>query len=250
MPTLLLDCDGVLADTEMYGHLPAFNAAFSEAGIDATWNLDEYVDLVRIGGGKERLAHYFTQHPELVGERSVDDLVVAMHRAKTNNYIQIIESGSIPGRPGIRRLVDEVKSLGWTVAMASTSALESVETVVSAVLTPGSVDAIYAGDIVKAKKPAPDIYLKAMEGMGADPACTIVIEDSEAGATAAHNAGLRHLVTHSALSSHERFPFASLIVSDLGESDAPAEVRGGEEGVLRNGMVTAATLRDILAKPL
>ncbi|MEA2607565.1 MAG: hypothetical protein QOI00_2322, partial [Chloroflexota bacterium] len=30
MTTLIFDCDGVLADTERFGHLPAFNSAFRE----------------------------------------------------------------------------------------------------------------------------------------------------------------------------------------------------------------------------
>ena len=247
MPTLLLDCDGVLADTEKYGHLPAFNAAFADLGLGFEWMLDEYAELVKIGGGKERLAYYFAQHPELAGDHQVEELVTELHRAKTRNYIELIESGSIPGRPGIRRLVDEVKALGWNVAVASTSALASVEAVISTALTPGSVDAVYAGDMVKAKKPAPDIYLMAMKGVGADPTSTVVVEDSETGATAAYNAGLPHVVTHSALSAHESFPHASLIVSDLGEPGAPCELRGGAEGILHDGMVTAATLDAIIA---
>ncbi|WP_197512319.1 HAD family hydrolase [Tessaracoccus coleopterorum] len=36
MPTLIFDCDGVLADTERDGHLPAFNEAFAEFGLPST----------------------------------------------------------------------------------------------------------------------------------------------------------------------------------------------------------------------
>jgi len=57
---LLFDCDGVLADTERFGHLPAFNQMFAEMGVPVEWSEDEYADLLRIGGGKERMASILT----------------------------------------------------------------------------------------------------------------------------------------------------------------------------------------------
>ena len=43
---LIFDCDGVLADTERYGHLPAFNATFDEYGLPAQWDEVEYARAV------------------------------------------------------------------------------------------------------------------------------------------------------------------------------------------------------------
>ena len=42
MTALIFDCDGVLADTERYGHLPAFNATFEQFGLPVRWSEDEY----------------------------------------------------------------------------------------------------------------------------------------------------------------------------------------------------------------
>ena len=50
---------------------------------------------------------------------------------------------------------------------------------------------IFAGDIVKKKKPNPDIYLLAVEELGLDPAKCVVIEDSEIGLGAAKAANMR-----------------------------------------------------------
>ena len=55
---LLFDCDGVLVETERDGHRPAFNKAFQEMGIDAVWDVDEYGELLKVGGGKERMTAY------------------------------------------------------------------------------------------------------------------------------------------------------------------------------------------------
>ena len=59
MTALIFDCDGVLADTERFGHLPAFNETFRRYGLPAHWNEREYAEKLRIGGGKERMASLF-----------------------------------------------------------------------------------------------------------------------------------------------------------------------------------------------
>lgn len=51
----MFDCDGVLVDTEKDGHRVTFNQAFAEKGLDAVWGVAEYGELVKIGGGKERM---------------------------------------------------------------------------------------------------------------------------------------------------------------------------------------------------
>ena len=61
---LIFDCDGVLADTERYGHLVAFNQMFEEFGLPVRWSPAEYKEKLRIGGGKERMASLLT--PEFV----------------------------------------------------------------------------------------------------------------------------------------------------------------------------------------
>ena len=64
MPHLIFDCDGVLADTERNGHLPAFNRTFAEFGVPVQWSDADYAVKVLIGGGKERMASLLT--PEFV----------------------------------------------------------------------------------------------------------------------------------------------------------------------------------------
>ena len=71
VPALIFDCDGVLADTERYGHLPAFNQTFAAFGIPVHWSDAEYAQKVLIGGGKERMASLLT--PEFVGGQQPAD---------------------------------------------------------------------------------------------------------------------------------------------------------------------------------
>ncbi len=168
-PALVFDCDGVLADTERDGHLPAFNATFAEFGLPVRWSVEEYGRLLAIGGGKERLATLFT--PENVERYGLPaapeeqrELVARWHKAKTARYTAFIGSGVLPARPGIARVAAEADDAGWQLAVASTSAEASVRAVlehaVGAAL--GERFEVFAGDVVPRKKPAPDIYLLAL----------------------------------------------------------------------------------------
>ena len=217
MPALIFDCDGVLADTERDGHRPAFNQAFAEAGMPVEWSEEEYGRKLKIGGGKERIASLFPD-PEADRER-----IAALHRRKTAIYKDIVRSGRLPGRPGVARIVAEARAAGWTLAVASTSAEESVRAVLEHVVGAETAAhfAVFAGDVVPAKKPDPGIYLLALDELGVDRADTIVVEDSRNGLLAAVGAGLRCIVTLSSYTGEEDMSEALIVVSSLGDPASP-----------------------------
>lgn len=257
MPTLLFDCDGVLADTERYGHLPAFNATFEELGLPTRWDEDEYARRLRIGGGKERMASLFADpgFTELAAvpedEQARADLLRRWHRLKTAHFTRLVTGGLLPPRPGIRRIITEALDAGWAVGVASTSATESVSAVlVNAVgeQTAARVP-IFAGDAVPAKKPDPAIYLLALESLGADPDDTLVVEDSRNGLRAAVGAGLPCLVTVNGYTRDEDFSEAVLVVSDLGDPGAtPVEVLQNRVGAEVGHHLTLDALRGCLRR--
>jgi len=229
MPALIFDCDGVLADTERDGHLPAFNQTFDEFGVPVHWSDADYAEKVKIGGGKERMRSILT--PQVARELGLaddpatwDDTILAWHRRKTAIYTDRVAAGVMPARPGIRRLTEDAVAAGWTLAVASTSAEASVRAVLSHAVGPDLAARfhVFAGDIVPAKKPAPDIYLHALRELGADPGETLVIEDSANGLQAALAAGLTTLVTVSSYTTAENFDGAALVVSSLGDPHGPA----------------------------
>ncbi|WP_043444308.1 HAD-IA family hydrolase [Arthrobacter sp. L77] len=254
MPALIFDCDGVLADTEQYGHLPAFNRTFAEFGVPVQWSVDEYAERVKIGGGKERMRSILT--PALIAELSLDDdastdaTILAWHKRKTEIYKGLVESGVMPARPGIARIVKEARDAGWTLAVASTSAEPAVRAVLTHAVGKDLAAhfAVFAGDVVPAKKPAPDIYLLALRELGVSAHDAIVVEDSGNGLRAAVAAGLTTVVTVSGFTREEDFTGAALVVSSLGDPDGePVEVLDDPHGVGVSGAVTLATLQALLA---
>jgi HAD superfamily hydrolase (TIGR01509 family) len=240
---LIFDCDGVLADTERYGHLPAFNETFEQVGLPVRWSEQDYAHYVTIGGGKERMRSLLT--PELVEQVGLPtdpegqaEMVADWHRRKTEAYVARVSRGDMPGRPGIARVVEEAAAAGWVLAVASTSAEKSVRAVLEhAVGAERARDfTVFAGDVVPRKKPAPDIYLLALQQLGLDPDEVVVVEDSGNGLRAA-------LGAVSAYTADEDFTGAALVVSSLGRlPDDPAHVLADPHGIRPGDEVTLADL--------
>jgi HAD superfamily hydrolase (TIGR01509 family) len=247
--TLIFDCDGVLADTERYGHLPAFNQTFAEFGLPVRWSEQEYGRKVLIGGGKERMRSLLT--PEFVAEAGLptdragqDAAVASWHRRKTEIYTAMVAEGRLPGRPGVRRIIADASGAGWRLAVASTSAEPSVRAVLSHVAGPELARdvAVFAGDVVPAKKPAPDIYLLAARSLGADPARTAVVEDSRNGLLAATGAALPVLVTVNGYTAEEDFAEAAMVVTSLGDPAEPARVLANRTAATPGPVIELADL--------
>jgi HAD superfamily hydrolase (TIGR01509 family) len=241
--TLIFDCDGVLADTERDGHLPAFNQTFREFGLPVEWSVEEYGRLLKIGGGKERIASILT--PELVtaaglptdpDEQAAE--IAKWHKHKTALYTEMVAAGKLPPRPGIRRVITAAQDAGWKLGIASTSAEAAVHAILEYAVgaeRAARFDDFLAGDCVPRKKPAPDIYLLALERLGVSSEEVLVVEDSRNGLLAAVGAGLRCLMTVNGYTEEEDSSEAILVVSSLGDPGGEATTVIANRSVARPG---------------
>jgi HAD superfamily hydrolase (TIGR01509 family) len=232
---ILFDVDGTLAETERDGHRVAFNAAFAEAGLDWVWGVDRYGELLAVAGGKERIRRYMDEEgiaPPHGAE--IGAFVAGLHRSKTRHYLALLDTGAIPLRPGVLRLLKEARSAGIRLAIATTTTPENVDALLDNCGEPGVrgwFEEIAAGDIVPAKKPAPDIFVLALSRMGLDAQDCVAVEDSDNGVRSALDAGLRAvLVTQGVYTRGQSFKGAALVVDGLGGPGEPAKVRTGDLG--------------------
>ena len=99
---LLFDCDGVIAETERDVHRISFNEAFKTKGLGDEWSVEKYGELLRVGGGKERMTAYFDEvgWPSTVPETERKAFVQELHLLKTDNFNKVVESGKCQLRPG------------------------------------------------------------------------------------------------------------------------------------------------------
>jgi HAD superfamily hydrolase (TIGR01509 family) len=225
LKALLFDVDGTLADTERDGHRPAFNAAFKEFGLDWHWDVPLYGQLLAVTGGKERMKYYVEAfRTDYIKPDNFDELVASLHKAKTAHYTRMLAEGGIPLRPGVRRLLEEARAVGLILGIATTTTPENVTALLKHSLAEDGVNwfkVIAAGDIVPAKKPAPDIYVWAMQQLNLRPEECLAFEDSENGVLASVGAGLRTIVTVNEYTADHDFTGAVAVLTDLGERNAP-----------------------------
>lgn len=231
LKALLFDVDGTLADTERDGHRIAFNQAFAEAGLDWHWDVPLYGELLAITGGKERMRHYLDRYRrDWPRPSGLDALIARLHAAKTAHYTALLARGGIPLRPGVRRLLDSARAAGLRLAIATTTTPANVSALLRHALAADAeswFEIIGAGDVVPAKKPAPDIYHYVLARMQVAPGECLAFEDSENGLRAARAADLKTVITVNDYTRDHDFTGAAIVLDHLGEPDRPFTVLAG-----------------------
>ncbi|MGY4630100.1 HAD family hydrolase [Bradyrhizobium sp. USDA 4486] len=217
---LIFDVDGTLAETEEL-HRQAFNHAFAGHGLGWQWDRAVYKDLLRVTGGKERLRAY---HAGLAAAPPLSDTDIAeLHRIKTAHYAELIETGCCPLRPGVAALLAAAGARGQRLAIATTTSHGNIDALLSQALGPrwaGQFDAIVAGDDVRHKKPAPDVYVEILARLKLDASDCIAIEDSANGLIAASRADIPVLITRSMYFRDDDFSAARMVLDELSELGA------------------------------
>ena len=242
LQALIFDVDGTLAETEEM-HRSAFNQAFASFGLEWTWDPRLYKELLRVAGGKERILHYLmSRRPEDVAahEREIPQI----YALKTKLYSAMVQEGTLALRPGVRRLIEEARSAGIRLAIATTTNPANVDALLQRALAPSGKSlfgVIIAGDEVAAKKPAPDVFDVAVRRLGLRASACFAFEDSANGVMSARRARIAVVVTPSAYTSEDDFTGAASVVSTLGEPSEPHQHFAGWKWP--GGFVTLAGLQ-------
>ena len=227
---VFFDQDGVIIDTERDGHRVSFNMTFKEFGFTDEWSVEYYHELLQIAGGKERMKHHWKTKgfSKPLTEEEIDNLVKEMHKRKTALFVELIETGKLPLRPGIHRFMKELMEAGIKIGVCTTSNEQAAKAITERVLSDIKFDIVLAGDVVEKKKPDPEIYNLGLAKLGLKPEEAFVVEDSKNGVKAAKAAGLKTIVTTNSYTEKEDVEAGDVIVSCLGDPN-------GEKATMRKG---------------
>jgi len=227
---VFFDQDGVIIDTERDGHRVSFNMTFKEFGFTDEWSVEYYHELLQIAGGKERMKHHWKTRgfSKPLTEEEIDNLVKEMHKRKTALFVELIESGKLPLRPGIHRFMKEAMEAGLKIAVCTTSNEQAAKAITGKILSDIKFDLVLAGDVVQKKKPDPEIYNLALTKLGLKPDEVIIVEDSKNGVIAGKAAGGNVIVTTNGYTEKEDVSAGDVIVTCLGDTS-------GEKGRMTKG---------------
>ncbi|MDQ4131648.1 MAG: HAD-IA family hydrolase [Actinomycetota bacterium] len=243
---MIFDLDGTLVDSERHGHRVAFNQAFEEFDLPYRWDEETYGELLRITGGRRRIARYLESEGVAEGER--DKLSAALHERKTEILKQMVAEGRVEARPGVHRLLAELGDGGCRLAIATTGSRGWVDGLLDQVLGGTSrFEVIVTGDEVEERKPDPEAFTLAMERLSIDSGA-VVVEDSAEGLEAARAAGLPCVVVVNGYTADHDLSGADLVLDGFGEPGEGATVLADRRDTGCTGVLDAGVLRRLLER--
>jgi HAD superfamily hydrolase (TIGR01509 family) len=217
LKALIFDLDGTMADTEEL-HRQAFNAAFIKLELWWDWSRLRYSELLETSGGEDRLHRYVDSLDATPAEKArLHAIVPVVHYTKSQIYADLLRAGQPPLRPGVKRVVEEARQDGLKVAVISSTASANARALLDNHFKKGEIDVLVSAEEVARRKPAPDIYLRALSLLRLPAEDCLAFEDSANGLRAARAAGLATVVTPSRWTMAQDFSGAHLLLRDLSE---------------------------------
>ena len=172
------DLDGTIANTELEAHLPAFNKAFKDFGINWHWDANKYIKLLKINGGRNRIKFY----SKLIKEDFSDEFIIKIHERKQFYYLETIQKNCVKLKVGVKRLIDELHRKQVRQFVVTSSSRKQVDIILRNLFNSFfPFEFIISSDDVEFVKPDPLPYLKAIQLSGIKENNSIVFEDSNPG---------------------------------------------------------------------
>lgn len=206
MDAVIFDFDGTILDTEW----PVYRAIaeqYEAHGHQLT--VERWQECV----GTDDDLDWFAEIEAHTGRPLDRSAVDAARRARRD--VLLAREGV---RDGVEALLDACVAAGVAVAIASSSPLQWVTTLLDQVGLTERFPVIRAREHVAAAKPAPDLYLAAATALGVAPGRAVAIEDSRHGLRAAKMAGLACVVVPNRITATMDFSQADLVLASLAEA--------------------------------
>lgn len=185
MPAILFGSISTIADTSELQR-QAFNEAFTEHGLDWSWDPPEYRKMLECAGGQARIEEY-------ARSKGVSVDAGAVHASKETLFLQRLGASTQAARPGVADVIAAAHHRGEGVALVTTTSAANVDALLRAVaeeIPRDRFDVVIGSGDVDRSKPDPAAFLLALERLGEAAGACVAIEDNLDGVMAAAAAGL------------------------------------------------------------
>lgn len=207
---IFLGSIGVLAETSDLQRR-AFNLAFMEAGLDWKWTAADYREMLKISGGKNRISDFAKAKGTMVD-------VERLYASKEHHFEDLVVPGSLTPRAGIRRSVAHCRRNEIRLGFVTSTTREQVDLIflgLNGQMPRMSFDYVGHSGRVARPKPAPDIYIDALQALDLRPEDVLAVEDSPQSADSALAAGLEVIGFPGANHVDRAFPRGVRVVEEL-----------------------------------
>ncbi len=164
----------------------AFNRAFEEAKIDWNWSCDDYREMLKTSGGRQRISKYAEKMDVAVNAYD-------LHTRKTALFNEMMVDECLVPRSGVLQLIHFAKDAGMKVGFATSTSCNNIEAIFVALngaLHRSTFDFVGDNETVTTTKPDPEIYHRTMTALGVSAAGSLAIEDTAVSMQAALTAGI------------------------------------------------------------
>ena len=186
MKAILFGSIGTLIETSDLQR-EAFNQAFKEAGLDWYWDQADYIKLLKKSGGTKRIEDFAEKNNTNVDAKKIRE-------RKTQIYNDKINSSLISPREGVLDVLDYALKNKIKIGFVTSTTLDNIEAVFKTLnnhIKRNYFDFIGNNKLIKDAKPAPDIYIKALNSLELNSSECIAIEDSVESALSAYRAKIK-----------------------------------------------------------
>ena len=186
MKAVLFGSIGTLIETSDIQR-ESFNQAFKEAGLDWYWDQEDYTKLLKKSGGTKRIEDFAEKNNTNVDAKKIRE-------RKTQIYNEKINSTIISPREGVLDVLEYALKNNIKIGFVTSTTLNNIESVFKTLrnqIKKNQFDFIGNNTLIKDEKPAPDIYLRALNSLELESSECIAIEDTVESALSAYKAKIK-----------------------------------------------------------
>ena len=210
MKAIIFGSIGTLVETSDIQR-QSFNHAFMEIGLDWYWDKNNYKNLLKKSGGRNRVEYFANINQNTVDSKKIRKL-------KTQYFNRYLNSNIINPREGVLDVIKFAKLNNIKIGLASTTTIENIDAIFTTLkdkISKTDFNFIGNSKLIKKVKPYPDIYFEALKKLSVKENECIAIEDSVESALSAKKAKIECIAFPGLFHMDDDFSFCKKCLNKL-----------------------------------